>query len=79
MLVSSESRSRRCLRTWCYLDEIDRDYDEFNLSRNDLLREHNVRRLPASTGIRAGTVPQRSRVRLRSLCLCSIPKGRTSM
>ena len=22
------------LRTWCYLDEIDRDYDEFNLSRN---------------------------------------------
>lgn len=46
------------LRTWCYLDEIDRDYDEFNLSRNDFFDEHNVRRLPASTGIRAGLYPK---------------------
>lgn len=46
------------LRTWCYLDDIDRDYDEFNLSRNEFFKRENVRRLPASTGIRAGLYPQ---------------------
>jgi enamine deaminase RidA (YjgF/YER057c/UK114 family) len=45
------------LRTWCYLDDIDRDYDEFNASRNVFFEEHNVKRLPASTGIRAGLYP----------------------
>jgi enamine deaminase RidA (YjgF/YER057c/UK114 family) len=45
------------LRTWCYLDNIDRDYDEFNLSRNEFFREHDVERLPASTGIRSGLYP----------------------
>mgnify|MGYP000943097089 CR=1 FL=1 len=39
------------LRTWCYLNDIDRDYDEFNLSRNAFFARHNVQRLPASTGI----------------------------
>ena len=48
---------REVLRTWCYLDEIDRDYDEFNLSRNEFFERHNVKRLPASTGIRAGLYP----------------------
>jgi enamine deaminase RidA (YjgF/YER057c/UK114 family) len=47
----------KVLRTWCYLDDIDRDYDQFNLSRNAFFQEHNVRRLPASTGIRAGLYP----------------------
>jgi enamine deaminase RidA (YjgF/YER057c/UK114 family) len=46
------------LRTWCYLDDIDRDYHEFNLSRNAFFETHNVRRLPASTGIRAGLYPR---------------------
>ena len=46
------------LRTWCYLDEIDRDYDEFNLSRNVFFERENVQRLPASTGIRSGLYPQ---------------------
>jgi len=45
------------LRTWCYLNDIDRDYDEFNLSRNAFFARHNVQRLPASTGIRAGLYP----------------------
>lgn len=48
------------LRTWCYLDEIDRDYAEFNLSRNEFFERHNVTRLPASTGIRAGLYPAES-------------------
>ena len=41
------------LRTWCYLSEMDRDYDQFNQSRNAFFQQQNVRRLPASTGIRA--------------------------
>ncbi len=45
------------LRTWCYLDDIDRDYDEFNLSRNEFFDREKVMRLPASTGIRAGLYP----------------------
>ncbi len=45
------------LRTWCYLNDIDRDYDEFNRSRNAFFTRHNVKRLPASTGIRAGLYP----------------------
>ncbi|MFV1967047.1 MAG: Rid family hydrolase [Pirellulaceae bacterium] len=47
----------KVLRTWCYLDDIDRDYNEFNVSRNEFFERHNVRRLPASTGIRAGLYP----------------------
>ena len=45
------------LRTWCYLDDIDRDYDEFNLSRNVFFEREGVKRMPASTGIRAGLYP----------------------
>jgi enamine deaminase RidA (YjgF/YER057c/UK114 family) len=41
------------LRTWCYLADIDRDYDEFNVSRNVFFQRVGVRRLPASTGIGA--------------------------
>lgn len=48
---------RDVLRTWCYLDDIDRDYHEFNLSRNAFFAQEGVRRLPASTGIRAGLYP----------------------
>ena len=48
---------RDVLRTWCYLDDIDRDYLEFNISRNDFFQREEVRRLPASTGIRAGLHP----------------------
>ncbi len=57
MLQSYGTTFPKVLRTWCYLDDIDRDYDEFNLSRNEFFKEHDVRRLPASTGIRAGLYP----------------------
>lgn len=48
------------LRTWCYLDDIDRDYDAFNLSRNVFFAREGVKRLPASTGIRAGLYPSQA-------------------
>ncbi len=46
------------LRTWCYLADIDRDYAQFNLSRNAFFEREAVKRLPASTGIWAGLHPQ---------------------
>ena len=41
------------LRTWCYLTDIDRDYGEFNASRNDFFHRVGLNRMPASTGIGA--------------------------
>jgi enamine deaminase RidA (YjgF/YER057c/UK114 family) len=49
------------IRTWCYLDDIDRDYDAFNRSRNEFFEKTQVSRLPASTGIRAGLSPAAAR------------------
>ena len=42
------------IRTWIYVDDIDRDYDELNRVRNTFFEEQGLRRLPASTGIQAG-------------------------
>jgi enamine deaminase RidA (YjgF/YER057c/UK114 family) len=42
---------RDVLRTWIYLDDIDRDYQALNDSRNAFFQREDVRRLPASTGI----------------------------
>ena len=39
------------VRTWIHLDDIDRDYDDLNASRNDFFEREGVERLPASTGI----------------------------
>ena len=44
-------------RTWCYMNDIDNTYDEFNLSRNAFFAEEGVERLPASTGIEARLYP----------------------
>lgn len=52
------------LRTWCYLVEMDRDYAEFNLSRNAFFTAAGVQRLPASTGIEAELWPMNA--------LCSV-------
>ena len=51
------TRFTEVLRTWCYISDIDRNYDAFNLSRNAFFTEQGVTRLPASTGIEAGMWP----------------------
>jgi enamine deaminase RidA (YjgF/YER057c/UK114 family) len=53
-------RFPKVLRTWCYITDIDSNYDEFNLSRNAFFAEEGVKRLPASTGIEAGMWPARA-------------------
>lgn len=61
-LLAEHARDfKHVLRTWCYLDDIDRDYAQFNLSRNAFFARHDMTRLPASTGIRAGLYPPESR------------------
>ena len=58
LLAQHGATFKNVLRTWCYLDDIDQDYAEFNASRNDFFRQQDINRLPASTGIRAGLRPQ---------------------
>jgi enamine deaminase RidA (YjgF/YER057c/UK114 family) len=60
LLEPYQTKFTEVLRTWCYLKEIDDDYAEFNLSRNVFFAQHGVKRLPASTGIRAGLWPDQA-------------------
>ena len=41
------------VRTSCYLRDIDRDYDAFNVGRTAFFKEQGLDPLPASTGIQA--------------------------
>ncbi len=67
---------RDVLRTWCYLDDIDRNYHEFNVSRNAFFQRKGVRRFPASTGIRAGLEPPNRACALDLYALLN-PEGAT--
>jgi len=57
MLRDQRTTFHNVLRTWCYLTDIDHDYDAFNASRNRFFRTEGITRLPASTGIGAGLLP----------------------
>ncbi len=57
LMKSQGSSFQHVLRTWCYLKDIDRDYDPFNTSRNRMFKAEQVHRLPASTGIGARLHP----------------------
>ncbi len=39
------------VRTWIYLRDIDRDYDELNRARRAFFRDAGIERMPASTGV----------------------------
>jgi enamine deaminase RidA (YjgF/YER057c/UK114 family) len=45
------------IRTWIYLAEMERDYDELNRVRNAFFERIGLTRRPASTGIRGGVYP----------------------
>lgn len=45
------------IRTWLYLAEMDRDYDELNRVRNAFFERIGLTRNPASTGIKGGVYP----------------------
>lgn len=46
------------LRTWIYINNIERDYGALNRVRNAVFQKHRVTRLPASTGIQGATYPR---------------------
>lgn len=49
---------RQVLRTWIYVNNIERDYGVLNRVRTAFFRAHHVDRLPASTGIQGATYPR---------------------
>ncbi|MBI4530416.1 MAG: RidA family protein [Candidatus Latescibacteria bacterium] len=49
---------RDVIRTWIYINNIERDYTAFNRVRTQFYREREVMRLPASTGIQGATYPK---------------------
>ena len=51
ILSQQRASFREVLRTWIYLDDINRDYQALNDSRNAFFQRDGVGRLPASTGI----------------------------
>jgi 2-iminobutanoate/2-iminopropanoate deaminase len=53
LLESEGATWHDIVRTTCYLRDIDRDYDEFNLVRTEFFKEQGLDPLPASTGIQA--------------------------
>jgi enamine deaminase RidA (YjgF/YER057c/UK114 family) len=53
LLASEGCTWHDVVRTTCYLRDIDRDYDEFNLARTAFYNELNLNPLPASTGVQA--------------------------
>jgi 2-iminobutanoate/2-iminopropanoate deaminase len=53
LLESEGATWHDIVRTTCYLRDIDRDYDEFNLIRTEFFKEQGLDPLPASTGIQA--------------------------
>ncbi len=46
---------RQVVRTWIYLADIDRDYEEFNRARREFFASRGVEIMPASTGV--GGIP----------------------
>lgn len=48
---------RDVVRTWIYIDEMERHYDDLNRVRSAFFDRAGVERMPASTGIQAGVYP----------------------
>jgi len=48
---------KEVIRTWLYLDEMERDYADLNRVRTAFFKRVGVERMPASTGIEGGVYP----------------------
>lgn len=53
LLAAEGATWKDVVRTRCFLRDIDRDYAEFNLGRNEFFREQGLDPFPASTGVQA--------------------------
>jgi enamine deaminase RidA (YjgF/YER057c/UK114 family) len=53
LLAAEGATWKDVVRTRCYLRDIDRDYKDFNIGRNEFFAEQGLNPFPASTGIEA--------------------------
>lgn len=53
LLAAEGATWKDVVRTSCYLRDIDRDYEAFNLERTEFFKQQGLDPLPASTGIQA--------------------------
>jgi enamine deaminase RidA (YjgF/YER057c/UK114 family) len=53
LLRSEGATWKDVVRTTCYLRDIERDYEQFNLIRTEFFKSQGLTLLPASTGIQA--------------------------
>ena len=53
LLDSEQASWHDIIRTTCYLRDIERDYEDFNVIRTHFFKAMNLDPLPASTGIQA--------------------------
>jgi enamine deaminase RidA (YjgF/YER057c/UK114 family) len=53
LLKSEGATWKDVVRTTCYLRDIERDYEQFNLIRTEFFKQQGLDILPASTGIQA--------------------------
>jgi len=53
LLQSEGATWKDVVRTTCYLRDIERDYEQFNLIRTEFFKAQGLTLLPASTGIQA--------------------------
>ncbi|MEW6749597.1 MAG: RidA family protein [Candidatus Latescibacterota bacterium] len=57
VLRSQRLGFRDVIRTWIYIDDMQRDYADLNRVRTAFFRRAGVQRMPASTGIQGGVYP----------------------
>ena len=57
VLEQEKLKFRDVVRTWIYVDEMERDYAALNKVRTAFFERQGVKRLPASTGIQGGVFP----------------------
>ncbi len=57
MLQQAGMGFKDVVRTWIYLEKMERDYPQLNRARREFFDKHGIRPPPASTGIGASLVP----------------------
>jgi 2-iminobutanoate/2-iminopropanoate deaminase len=78
LLKSEGATWHDIVRTSCYLRDIDRDYDVFNLERTKFFKEQGLDPLPASTGIEAHLCRPELLIEIEAIAMFRNEKAPTS-
>ena len=63
------------VRTSCYLRDIDRDYDVFNIERTKFFKEQGLDPVPASTGIQAHLCRPELLIEIEAIAMFRVKKN----